>query len=487
MPTPDQTGSPFRAAGSLPLDRRFGGKITAYDQLPIHALGNQYVVEGSGTVTSLPALPMGETVFLQMAGTPTFANSAKLICPNSTNYTAVAGDLVITRSKGDGVWQVYVLPNDAEFPRTSTAQSLNDTQKAQGRANLGVEKKNYIINGAMMASQENGATAVTADATYPVDMFAIRKSTAGTAAFNAAQVASLTPGGSPNRLRVTVTAAQTSVGVSDFIHLQHRMEGCRIADLKFGNAAAKSVILQFGVKAPAGTYCAVLINSAGNRSYVAEYTIAAGEANTDVVKSITLSGDAIGTWSTDNTLGIDIRFGLMAGSSVQQTAGSWGTGNVRGSSNQFNLFGTNANVFELFDVGLYEGNAAPAFIVPDFQKELAECQRYWEKSYDYGTAPGTATTVGLVFCGTNISSNDAAGVRFQIPKRASPTMSWWEGSGTSNFVTTALAGTYSNARGGITALTNGIGTQGANFLTGLSGAGASGVVVFVHFKADARL
>jgi hypothetical protein len=109
MPTPDQVGSPFRAAGALPVDRRYGGKITAYDQLPIHALGDQYVVEGNGTITSLPALPIGETVFLQMAGTSTFTNSARLLCPNNVNYVAVAGDLVVARSNGDGIWRIYVL------------------------------------------------------------------------------------------------------------------------------------------------------------------------------------------------------------------------------------------------------------------------------------------------------------------------------------------------------------------------------------------
>ena len=32
-------------------------------------------------------------------------------------------------------------------------------------------KKNYIINGAMQISQENGLTAVTANAAYPVDQW----------------------------------------------------------------------------------------------------------------------------------------------------------------------------------------------------------------------------------------------------------------------------------------------------------------------------
>jgi hypothetical protein len=40
--------------------------------------------------------------------------------------------------------------------------------------------------------------------------------------------------------------------------------------------------------------------------------------------------------------------------------------------------GTASNVFQLFDVGLYEGPVAPAFVVPDYASELALCQRYFE-------------------------------------------------------------------------------------------------------------
>src|ERR1700737_3548051 len=129
MPTPDQYASPFRAAGSLPLDRRYGGKITAYDQLPIHALGDQYVVEGNGTVTSLPSLPIGETVMFQILGTPTFTNSAKLICPGNQNYTATVGDFVIARSQGDGIWQLYVHSNAAPAPSSPVSASHNISVK----------------------------------------------------------------------------------------------------------------------------------------------------------------------------------------------------------------------------------------------------------------------------------------------------------------------------------------------------------------------
>jgi hypothetical protein len=111
MPSPDQSASPFRAAASLPVDRRYGGRIVALDQLPIHALGDNYTVDGNGTVTSLPSLPIGETVILRMTGAPTFTNSARLICPGNLDYKATAGDAVIARSDGDGVWRLIVLPS----------------------------------------------------------------------------------------------------------------------------------------------------------------------------------------------------------------------------------------------------------------------------------------------------------------------------------------------------------------------------------------
>lgn len=161
MPSPDQYGSPFRAAKSLPLDRGYGGKITSYDCLPIHALGDQYVVEGNGTVTSLPALPTGETVFLQMAGTPTFTNSAKLICPNGVNYVAAVDDLVIARSKGDGIWRLYVLSNGAGL---LAGNNLSDVANAAtARANIAAQGQgDYagMSNGTLAASAASGALTV---------------------------------------------------------------------------------------------------------------------------------------------------------------------------------------------------------------------------------------------------------------------------------------------------------------------------------------
>ncbi len=271
-----------------------------------------------------------------------------------------------------------------DFPSSPTIGQVSGNYTWDGEkwvtgtvgATVFTTKKNYIINGAMMVSQENGATAGTTNVYYPVDQFRIGLSNAGTQ--TAQQVASTTPGGSPNRLRVTATVADASVAAGDLCYLAQDIEGSRVADLKFGLSSAKTVTVQFGVKAPAGTYCVVLSNLAANRSYVAEYVVSVGEANADVVKSVSIPGDVAGTWPKDNTKGIEIRWGLMAGSTYQQVANSWGTGNAVGSPNQFNFMGTAGNVFELFDVSVTEGTTAPAFVVPDYATELAACKRYFQ-------------------------------------------------------------------------------------------------------------
>ena len=268
------------------------------------------------------------------------------------------------------------------------------TQPAKG------SKKNYIINGAMMVSQENGTTAGSANGYYPVDTFFLSFSNGGTQ--TAQQVFAMTPGGSPNRFRITATAADASVAAGDFLRIATSVEGLKWADLMFGYPTAKTITIQFGIKAPAGTYAVSLRNPpAYNRTYVAEYTIAAGEANADVIKSVTLVGNTSGAWVADNTAGVEISFVLMAGSSVQTPAGVWTTGNLLSSSNQFNFMGTNGNVFELFDVSLTEGNVAPPFVVPDYASELAACMRYYRKTFcptntNYGSGFAFNTTTAVI-------------------------------------------------------------------------------------------
>jgi len=283
---------------------------------------------------------------------------------------------------------------------TYTQQTLTQAQLDQVWANLGINaaaQKNYIINGAMMVSQENGSTAAAVSGYYPVDQFS--PTWTGAAVFTSAQVTSRTPGGSPNRLRLTVTSGLGSVGSSDYAVISSPLEGLRLVDLGLGTSAAKTVTLRFGFKGPAGTYAVSFRNGTVNRSYASPFTISAAEANTDVVRSVTVLLDQTGTWSTDNTLGMYVGWTLYAGSSYQTTANTWVAGsfvNVTGGGTN----NPNGSVYELFDVSMTIGTYAPPFQVPEFVEQLLLCQRYV-----YPVALGTNTGGPQLITGTSIVVN----------------------------------------------------------------------------------
>jgi hypothetical protein len=54
--------SSFPAAPAIGSLHRYGGKITALGELPIHALGDSFTVDGNGTILSFPTLQPGVTV-----------------------------------------------------------------------------------------------------------------------------------------------------------------------------------------------------------------------------------------------------------------------------------------------------------------------------------------------------------------------------------------------------------------------------------------
>jgi hypothetical protein len=302
-------------------------------------------------------------------------------------------------------------------------------------------KKNYIINGAMLISQQNSTTASALSAYYCADQWT-NFTVATPGAWSTMLLATSTPGGSPNRIEFRVTAAKAALAASDQALFTTGLEGYRVADLKWGTAAAQPITIRFGCNGTAGTYCVTVMNGAAtNRCYVSEFTIASGEANTDVVKSVTIPGDTTGTWLKDNSLSIYIFWCLATGSTYQTPAGVWTAANKYGSATQSNLFAAVNNYFDLFDVGMYVGTTAPSYVLPDYQQELAACQRYWF------TLPITVRTYAA-----SIGSICQWPYTYPVTMRATPTFSMLGGSASN-----VQAGTLtspSNAQGGTVGFTS---------------------------------
>lgn len=256
--------------------------------------------------------------------------------------------------------------------------------------------KNRIINGAMMISQRNGTSSITAtDGSFGVDRF--KTAIVGTGVFTMQQSTTAPTGFSFSQL-LTVTTADSSIAATDEYSYRHFVEGFNFADMMWGTANAQTVTLSFWVRSSVtGTYAVGLRNDAANRTYPATYTISA--ANTWEQKTITIAGDTSGTWvGATNGIGVGIIFSLGAGSNYQGTANAWNNGNVWSTSSATQWISNSGATFYITGVQLEKGSTATSFEYRPYGTELQLCQRYYQRGTKFASGYGDNTnvlTVGL--------------------------------------------------------------------------------------------
>ena len=312
--------------------------------------------------------------------------------------------------------------------------------------------KNRIINGAMTIAQR-GTTPTSTNLWYPADRF--RLAVNNSSKVNLSQ-STTAPPGFVNSILATSLAA-TTVGAAEGYELSQQIEGYNTADLMWGTAEAKTVTLSFWVRSSlTGTFGGSFENSGNTRAYPFSYTIFA--ANTWEQKTITVAGDTSGTWLTDNSRGIIIRWSLGMGSNLLTTANAWVAGDYQSVTGETKLVATNGATWYITGVQLERGSTASSFEYRPFGTELALCQRYYWK-----TTQGTGDVYGIA--GYSLSGNAVwAQFGFPVTMRATPTVTIYgtwavsncgqptiRGASTTNFLlqtvgtsTTAIA-TYPNS------------------------------------------
>jgi hypothetical protein len=277
--------------------------------------------------------------------------------------------------------------------------TFNDSS-LQGAAASPYVLKNRIINGDMRIDQRNAGASKTVDgtSTYTLDRWLGDDSSDGVFTIQQSTVA---PTGFTNSLKFTTTTADASLASNQYAYVEQSIEGYNIADLSFGTANAKTITLSFWVYSSlTGTFGGSFVNENGTRSYPFSYTISV--ANTWEQKSITITGDTSGTWTTTNGAGLKIRFGLGAGSTYSGTAGSWSTNNYISATGAVSVIGTLSATWYVTGVQLEVGATATPFERRLFGNELALCQRYaWNWNYEpsnsyirFPTAYAGSTTGG---------------------------------------------------------------------------------------------
>ena len=281
--------------------------------------------------------------------------------------------------------------------------------------------RNRIINGDMRIDQRNAGASVTvaSTGTFVVDRWEGVEDSDGVA--TAEQVQDV-PSGFTDSIKWTTTTADASLSAAQFCRIGQVIEGYNTADFGWGSASAKTITLSFWVRSSlTGTFAGGLRNSAGDRSYVFTYSISA--ANTWEQKTVTVAGDTSGTWLTNNGRGVWLIFDLGSGSNFQKTANAWGAGNCWSTSGAVSVIGTLNATWFITGVQLEVGSVATPFERRDYGRELAMCQRYYEKTYDQSVAPGTATDLSSQheFNGATVTAGGGP-IRFAITKRSTPTV-----------------------------------------------------------------
>jgi hypothetical protein len=185
---------------------------------------------------------------------------------------------------------------------------------------------------------------------------------------------------------------------------------------------------------------------------------------TYTVTTNTLSGKTFGTANDDLLL---VKLNYVWGSTTATTYGLTGTSDFGGSGN-----------IDIAQVQLCAGDVALPFQPKSFEEELRACQRYYEKSYDYGVAIGTSTELGALVTYDPVATGIFT-VYFKVTKRKTPDMFAYS--------VTGAVGKYRDLSSGADFDAT-LGNLAHNsFKVGLATHGAADEVIGFHWTAEAEL
>ena len=353
--------------------------------------------------------------------------------------------------------------------------------------------RNIVINGAMNVSQR--ATSATglggSDPSYQtLDRF--RMNIGGTSAgrFTMAQDSSA-PEGFANSLKLSCTTADTSIAADELLSLQQRIEGQNLQMFAKGTTSAKPYAVSFYVKGNASaTYTCELEDGDNSRRVAKEFSVTTDWARVE----LSFPKDTTGAFDDDNALSLSLNIFLHGGSNFTSgtfSANTWESisNTTRLSDSQTSFFDSTDRTFFITGVQLEVGQNPTSFEHEPFVTTLRKCQRYYEKSYNQGTAPGTSTHLGSRSTGGNQAANTTGEIGgyfpFIVTKRAAPSMTIYDQSGNSGKTTISLYGTGTTAN-----QTSSVSNMSETVFfvsRGSAGSPANATEFYVQFEADSEL
>ena len=294
--------------------------------------------------------------------------------------------------------------------------------------------KNLIINGAMQVAQRG--TSSTDQSYGSLDRFKIIYS--GTDEAPTHSQADVAAGTTPYTLgfrkayKITNGNQTSGAGTGDRIELQTNLEGQDLAQSGWNYVSSSSnITLSFWIKSSVTQSFASRLQTqtAGGNGSTSRFKFNfALSANTWTKVTKTIPGNSNLAFTTDNQNGFRISFYAFMGTSFTDSTTAtdvWANnaGGDRADDMTSTWYTTNDATLEITGVQLEVSDHATSFDFRSFAEELALCERYFEKSYNYSTVAGTATDTGLVMWLANRNPGlPHTTLRYRTIKRANPTV-----------------------------------------------------------------
>ena len=335
---------------------------------------------------------------------------------------------------------------------TSAVTSAKIASDAVDNSKLAVDaqrlaNRNMVINGNMEIHQRR-ATDTHNDSV--IDRFTLVKNQLDEGDFTTKHQSITDNPPFSNELEIKCTTNDTSIASNELIRVRYRFEASTLQRLCYGTPDAKSSTLSFYVKTNLeGETFGVALTTQDGTSQVIGTTYTIEQANTWQRVIFNVPGNVNGTINNDTGNGMMLVWGLTVGSQFRGTDNSDWVNN----SDAANLTGHTANIasstdneWHLTGVQWELGDTATEFEQESFEQNLARCQRYYQKSYNYEGDPGTATTAGEIGNDGNPSSGANTGQMidfhsYYCEMRTTPTMTFYDVAGTSGKVSTTKHGT----------------------------------------------
>jgi hypothetical protein len=389
---------------------------------------------GSGSITIVNATGDGTTTTFDLGMSP--ANEASVfvfqdgVFQNNDQWSLSGNNIIFTTAPASGVAiEVRIVSSlSIGTPADDTVSTVKIQDGAVTYDKLDssvkypmVAFKNAIINGAMEVWQRGTSFAAITNTSFGADRWQYQNG--GTTAVHtysrSTDVPTVSEAGvlAPYSVLVDCTTADGTIAAGDYCAIRQNIEG-----YVWRKFAQRACTLSFWVRATkTGIYTVSFRNNeigVPDRSLVLEYTVNASNVWEKKTLSVPASPSA-GTWDYTNGPGLGLWWNLCGGSTYYTTPGTWNVGNFLSTSNQVNALDSTSNDFKLTLVQFEVGNEATEFEDIPFEVELARCMRYYEKSYDYATDPGTGTAAGCLITNTTSGTTLRMGYRFQARKRTS--------------------------------------------------------------------